>query len=74
VATHTKAIDGRKQVVSKPTGTIVRQYKKGSQMEVFSQMTTYHLGWMEWRTYPHNDVNTPAQQSCFDMQVPPLQD
>lgn len=50
-------------------GVIVRHYQQGQDIDVWVDVTTNHLGWMEWRLCPHNDVRTPATQECLDQYV-----
>ncbi|XP_045180175.2 uncharacterized protein LOC123539591 [Mercenaria mercenaria] len=49
------------------TGTIVRSYKEGQQINVEIEITVAHNGgWSEFRICPNNDVNKAVTQQCLD--------
>ncbi|XP_064596569.1 uncharacterized protein LOC135463183 [Liolophura sinensis] len=48
------------------TGTIVKRYNQGRQLDVEVVMTWGHRGWMEFRLCPIDNKNTPPTQECLD--------
>ncbi|CAL4062488.1 unnamed protein product, partial [Meganyctiphanes norvegica] len=48
------------------TGTIVREYTKGSTILVEVDITVSHWGNMKFKLCPVNDKTVPATQECFD--------
>merc|ERR1712018_705639 len=47
-------------------GIIVKDYKKGSIIEVDVDITVNHLGWQDFHLCPNNNINKPITQECLD--------
>ncbi|XP_062587524.1 uncharacterized protein LOC134249165 [Saccostrea cucullata] len=48
-------------------GIIVEQLPAGStEMKTTIQITSYHMGYFEFRICPHNDIRRPVSQQCLD--------
>merc|ERR1712168_162320 len=56
------------------TGTIVADYTEGQVIDVTVDITANHLGYVEFRLCPHNNIHTPATQDCFDRHIVALAD
>lgn len=48
------------------TGTIVKRYNQGQQLDVEIVMTWGHRGWMEFRLCPVNHKNIAATKECLE--------
>ncbi|XP_053383503.1 uncharacterized protein LOC123541518 [Mercenaria mercenaria] len=53
------------------TGTIVRNYKEGQQINVEIEISAPHAGWSEFRLCPNNDVHKVVTQQCLDQYLLP---
>ncbi|XP_053387499.1 integumentary mucin C.1-like [Mercenaria mercenaria] len=51
------------------TGTIVRKYQIGQTISIKVDLTGNHLGWMEFRICPNNDVNKSVTHDCLNSHV-----
>ena len=47
-------------------GVIVRRYQPGQVITVTSHITANHVGFVEWRLCPNNNIHQDPDQDCFD--------
>ncbi|KAK6175477.1 hypothetical protein SNE40_013936 [Patella caerulea] len=47
-------------------GIITGCYSDSDTIDVTVHLTMNHMGWMEWRLCPHNEVTTTVTQACLD--------
>ena len=48
------------------TGIITRHYRTNQTIPVTAQITANHLGYIEFRLCPNNDVTTAVTHACLD--------